>query len=536
VRARLERVKGTVLVAQARAVEGQDVLSGQEIVTEGAGSLAVLGQSDATRLEIGAESRVSFPEAKPAVHLDEGKLTIDAPEGAGAEEGLCTTAHAEVRYQGTRFTLTASPAQSRLEVLRGTAEFLNLADGTSRQVRAGQLAFAQAHPGVDQRRVDEAIRKGVEFLKTADSPTWSLGPKDSDELILLTFIHAGVAEGDPKFQQLLKKILDAPLETTYEVAVQAMALEELHRVKHQARIAQCAQFLVDNQCRNGQWSYGKPTVAASDPSVPTGGSGADAPSGRPGVREFDSGFERREKPKVTRRIPVRRTREGPAAGDNSNSQYAALGLRACHDAGILLPKDVIQLAKKWWVDSAIGDPKGGKNEAVATGAGKIHGVPQGWCYRGYHHDLKYCKNPDQAYASMTAGAVGALTIYDYILGVDWKKDKTVLNGMVWLAKNWSVTENIGPSEIGGSKPKTWLCYYLYAIERAGVLFDTAKIGDAEWYPEGANLLLDAQKPNGSWALSVEMSAKPTWDTCFAILFLKKATRPLDVASEDKLRK
>jgi hypothetical protein len=55
----------------------------------------------------------------------------------------------------------------------------------------------------------------------------------------------------------------------------------------------------------------------------------------------------------------------------------------------------------------------------------------------------------------------------------------------------------------------------------------------EWYPEGANILLDAQKPAGSWLMSD--NGKPLWDTCFAILFLKRATRPLDVASEDRKR-
>jgi hypothetical protein len=48
-------------------------------------------------------------------------------------------------------------------------------------------------------------------------------------------------------------------------------------------------------------------------------------------------------------------------------------------------------------------------------------------------------------------------------------------------------------------------------------------------------LLATQWPDGSW--TIYASDKPdeyswnTWNTCFAILFLKRATRPL-VASED----
>src|SRR5688572_30404544 len=104
-----------------------------------------------------------------------------------------------------------------------------------------------APQGVDQKRIDEAIRRGIEYLKTSESPPWDAHIPNSDELLLLTFIHAEVPEKDPKFQDLLKRCLDAPLERTYKVALMAMSLEELDRVRYQGRIRQCAQFLVDNQ-------------------------------------------------------------------------------------------------------------------------------------------------------------------------------------------------------------------------------------------------------------------------------------------------
>jgi hypothetical protein len=54
-----------------------------------------------------------------------------------------------------------------------------------------------AHPLVDQSKVDAAIRKGIEYLRTAGSPgdypgtPWEI--RNCDELLLLTFIHAGVS-------------------------------------------------------------------------------------------------------------------------------------------------------------------------------------------------------------------------------------------------------------------------------------------------------------------------------------------------------
>jgi hypothetical protein len=380
------------------------------------------------------------------------------------------------------------------------------------------LAFGASRAeaqGVDQKRIDEAIAKGVAYLRTSDSPGWDAHIPNSDELILLTLIHADVPEKDPKVQELLTKVLAAPMERTYKVALLAMCLEELDRVKYQPKIRACAQFLVDNQCQNGQWSYGEASPAAN--SIPTTGGRAAVASG--GVQEMGGP---RQKPKVVSKVTVEKRREGPATGDNSNAQYAALGLRACHDAGVVLPREtVIKPAKRWWAQSQLGMP-GGKSTAVATGPG-VTADPRGWSYT----------TNEPAYSSMSAGAVGAVCIYAHILGEDWKKDKVVAGGMAWLTKNFSVTENIGPCETGGKEPKEFLYYYLYALERAGMLYDTPFIGKYDWYFEGARVLLAAQKPDGSWAESAQSTMRPAWDTCFAILFLKRATRPLVVSVDKK---
>ncbi|MBV8879770.1 MAG: hypothetical protein JO332_07400, partial [Planctomycetaceae bacterium] len=202
---------------------------------------------------------------------------------------------------------------------------------------------------MDQTRVDGAVRKGLAYLKTAKTPGFDYAKiADTYELVLLTFVTGGVSETDDKYQEYLKRLLEEPLERTYKVVLQAMILEEIDRVKFQGRIAQCAQFLLDNQCVNGQWSYGEPSAYVKDPG-PSTAVATPAPS-RDGAREFGAPGKK-EKPKVRSKIAVKKMKDGPATGDNSNSQYAALGLRACHDAGILLPKDPMQLARKWWIES-----------------------------------------------------------------------------------------------------------------------------------------------------------------------------------------
>jgi hypothetical protein len=98
--------------------------------------------------------------------------------------------------------------------------------------------------------------------------------------------------------------------------------------------------------------------------------------------------------------------------------------------------------------------------------------------------------------------------------------------MDWLASNFTVTQNPKTGEAGQGG---WQYYYLYALERAGIFFGTETFGAHEWYVEGAQYLLGQQKDDGSWM--TKGSDHAIWDTCFAILFLRRATRPLrDVAS------
>lgn len=349
------------------------------------------------------------------------------------------------------------------------------------------------------RTPEEAVRAGLAFLRERAGRE----PR-TDELVLWTFLHAGVPEGDPDRQRLLRAILERRLERTYNVALQAMVLEEIDRVKYQPRIAQCAQFLADNQGKNGQWSYGDPSIFVDDVAASVATRDVAAIRVPRGAREFASGAER-AKPEVRRRILVRKRREGPDVGDNSNSMFAALGLRACFDAGVDVHPSVLERAASGWRSALIRDPR-------------VPGGSDGWCYGGRDHA------GHRGYGSMTAGAVGSLVIYDYILGRDWRRDPEVRAGLDWLARHFSVRENPGSPENGGGRSSYMLYYYLYALERAAILYGTESIGKHAWYTEGVEALLETQRSSGAWVC--REGGHEVWDTCFALLFLRKAVPPL----------
>jgi hypothetical protein len=377
-----------------------------------------------------------------------------------------------------------------------------------------------------QRSVDAAVRKGVSFLRTAADGKVDLGGPVEQEILLLTLLHAGrdvVPDEDPLLQLYLKHALEAPLATTYRVALIAMSLEEFHRVKYQGRIWQCAQFLMDNQNRDGGWGYGAATPFDKD--VPTK-SGKKKVATAGGTKEKPakpnlSGL--RSKPEVLTELPVSKKRDGAEASDNSNSQYAALGLRACRDAGIQLPPEAVERAHKFWVDRGSGpDPSKG----VATGGSE----PVFWGYK---------ERSVEACGGMTAGAAGALCIYDYILDPNhsWLKDPAVTGGIAWLATNWKADRNPGNCQNDGREGEHQRYYYLYALERLGKLYGTEAIGAHQWYPEGAQEILKRQRGDGGWQSdNAQQNPGLVPNTCFAILFLRRATPSLDVASEDRFIK
>ena len=292
------------------------------------------------------------------------------------------------------------------------------------------------------------------------------------ELLLYTLLHMGVDPTDKDVLALVKTVVDAPLDRTYNAALGAMALEALDRTKYRARIAEYAQFLVDQQCTNGQWAYGK--VIENKPDLTP----KKQDPKKPGSTEVV--------------IEIKRLGKGPATGDNSNAQYAALGLRACAASGLGLPRDTLQLALDWWERAQRGDGS--------------------WSY-----DSKEGLADAAGYLSMTSGGVASLVIYRSLLGVAWDKDAKIKKGVDWIAANWSVKENTKHRN-----PQLFSFYALYAIERVGSLMSLPKIGDKTWYEEGVDHLVATQLKQGCWDSKLEME---TPDTCFAILFLRRATRP-----------
>ncbi|MFH0944391.1 MAG: discoidin domain-containing protein [Planctomycetota bacterium] len=182
------------------------------------------------------------------------------------------------------------------------------------------------------------------------------------------------------------------------------------------------------------------------------------------------------------------------AVDLSNTQYAALALRAGALAGHKIPEKV------WsrMADQALKQQEDVRNPYA----------PAGFSYR-----------PDgNPTGSMTAAGISILAICGDQLSRkrgDIETGKT--RGMAWLAEKFDARTNPDPA---GTPNERWLHYYLYGMERVGGLLGVERIGEHNWYREGARYLLEDQNGNGSWSTAY---GEEQPNSCFALLFLSRAT-------------
>ncbi|HEX5136330.1 MAG TPA: prenyltransferase/squalene oxidase repeat-containing protein [Planctomycetota bacterium] len=152
---------------------------------------------------------------------------------------------------------------------------------------------------------------------------------------------------------------------------------------------------------------------------------------------------------------------------------------------------------------------------------------------------KNCQKPDggfgyqvggPSYASMTACGVGSLLICKEQMDLSEDKkappwiDDSIKRGMEWLDKNFDAETNSG-----AERPE--LFYYLYGVERVGDLSGRKEFNGKDWYLRGAMLLLDRQEGDGKWSDPTGYPPTDVLGTCFALLFLKRATVPVVTFSE-----
>ncbi len=341
-----------------------------------------------------------------------------------------------------------------------------------------------------EEEIEVAIRRGAEWLKR-QSELGSIG-KSLDlqntrpTIGILALVHAGEFERDPTLANrcidyLLRRSVNAS-RGTYANSITAMSLRDIAPQRYRSRMFECAQWLVENQGSDDTrkvWGYGDRIPGLAEPKPlekqPTGAR---------------SSVPNRRRKQPTSLEVVRRGLISKPKGywDNSCTQFAVLGLHAAVTTQIQVPQEVWERVEQHFHDDQNDDG--------------------GWGYNG-----------SGTYGSMTCAGIASLVVARHHLAKDKPTlDPSVVKGLEWLASNFTVKEN--------PKRNSHHYYYLYGLERVGVLAGTEFLGENEWYSVGARYLLQEQQADGSWRSREAPSAEDYLDTCYAILFLRRATLPL----------
>ncbi|MCI0589598.1 MAG: hypothetical protein L0323_22510 [Planctomycetes bacterium] len=188
------------------------------------------------------------------------------------------------------------------------------------------------------------------------------------------------------------------------------------------------------------------------------------------------------------------------APDLSNTLFAALAVRAAARAGVSIPEEV-------WLDLADGTLRClDRNPPGPSVTGGVR--PAGFSYRV----------DGEPTGSTTAGALSILAIAEegmkgHLPGpLRVRIEPARAAALAWLERNMRWSTN--PDRRHGVGHHYW---FIYGVERVGALLGLERLGGLDWYENGADYLVGAQKGDGSWGTTTAI------ETPLALLFLGKAT-------------
>ncbi len=212
--------------------------------------------------------------------------------------------------------------------------------------------------------------------------------------------------------------------------------------------------------------------------------------------------------------------------DLSSMQLATLALFSAHQLGIKVKPRVWEDILSYSLDQ---QEDSGPEKVYTDPATKEKRTDNA---RGFSY-IKGDEAPKHGNAcgSMTACGLANIMMARHVLSdggrqqkkwderADAKKvQQCVYDGLAWLDHNWSPFEN------PPGNPFNYHVYYLYSLERAMDLIGDQLVGKHSWYSEMGQGLINSQKADGSWHTNSTHEPKDTLDTCFALLFLKRATK------------
>ena len=401
----------------------------------------------------------------------------------------------------------------------------------------------------DDALIRLVIQKGVTHLKSIQTPdgTWShfghvMGPT---ALAGLTMLECGVSKEDPAVQRALTYVRDVATgkpgalggDQTYDISLAILFLDRYGSKRDLQVIESLTVRLMAGQNTQGGWTYDCPTIAPDEMlrlqenMLKTGDRPRESKK-RLALEELPP--EIRDQLKQIGAVQPQGRFVGGGPGDNSNTQFATLGLWVGRRYGLPVEQSLARIEQRYRLSQ---NPDGGwgylasglnTTKETMTCAGLL-GLAAAY---GYALEKEERKNEDsskkpskQPNDLMQDRAVRfALMALGKVVGTPLGAPQ------IGPAPGGGLTINLQPVGPGPMQPLAippMNYYLLWSIERVAMAFDLQKIGGKDWFRWGATLLVRNQQGDGSWAGQYSGGGA---DTCFALLFLSRSNLAPDLTA------
>jgi len=369
-----------------------------------------------------------------------------------------------------------------------------------------------AHSADDelQEKINGAIERGVEGLKfvVQDGTSGVTGADQlgSNALIGWTLLENNVAATDPLIEKLAENIRKGTIETTriYGLTLAIIFLDRLGHPHDTLLIQFLAVRLLEGQMRTGGWGYDcNDSRQVSPAEIDFLKAFLKLPRKRSDPTVAAPEFLRARMVFVNS-VPFN-AMPNNFGTDNSNTQFAALALWVARRHGVATDR-ALRLTELRFRSSQPWDGK--------------------WSYTAESQNDG--KSLGMSCAGLIAIALGRATTPGVDLTKSLGQDPTVIRGLEGVRQ--FLKEGLPESPSNHDDNTGRVFYALWSLERMGVIYNLKTIGTYDWYDIGARFLVAHQQPGGHWRGAY---ANYSADTCFALLFLKRANPARDVTSKFK---
>ncbi len=386
----------------------------------------------------------------------------------------------------------------------------------SKTTESAEILFTDKYIEINKEslkpRIDEAVLRGVRALKSmqakdgriadAHYPVGSAAGLGATAMSLMALMHSGVSLDDPVVKAGFAYLRGRKVIQSYDLSLCLMAVEAkylplgtIHEVESFSEEKAREEIRKKITKEDAAWAT-EMTRALIACQADCGMFGYDAGGSYPNF---------------------------------SSTQYSILGLKSSSRMGISVPPSTWRRTLSYISKSAVPSVNEINVLLHRRSGGTIERMtrPLGWSYM--HPD------PD-ASGSMTTAALSTMAICESELAraKEWTDqdsrmfDELALGAAAWLQEKYSIRSS--PEEGCGWAP-AMLFYYLYGLERACILWELEKIGGHDWFLEGTTMILSWQNPDGSWTSRRDARVI---DTAWALLFLKRATIPVDTGGRPRI--